>query len=264
MVDRQNAILPIVALLAILNFTMSCSSLRPPRPLYSEHPEAAQEALRGIKERQNSLETFSAMARIKIEDNKRGRSIRELIAIDGENRLRLESLDLLGQPYLTIVKNGEEIQIYNAKERTLYNEADTPSTIYELTGLNLSGGAINRIITQRFISKGDRILNFRLGEKGEESLLSIGKSNGESLDVRLGGEHLPASTTYTDSEGNIMEKVSYSNYKNRGGEIYYPQNIVVELPPDRVFLSITLSDIEINKVIDEGLFRLEMPQITSP
>lgn len=262
-VGQQSAILPIVALLALLNFPTGCASLRTPPP-YSEHPEGAAEALRGIEERQNGLEIFSAMARIRIEDKKGGRSIRELITIGGEDRLRLESLDILGQPYLIIVKNGEEIEIYNAKERTLEREVDTPGVVYKLTGLTLSVDSISRIITQRFISKGDRILNFRPGEAGESSLLSVGKGNGESIDILLGGESLPASTVYTDREKNITEKVYYSNYEKIQPKIYYPKNIRVELPLNGVSLNIKLSDIEINKAIDESFFLLEVPQNTQP
>lgn len=248
-------------ILAILLLTAGCASLKPspslPQP---KRIKTAEETIKGITARQGEIKTFSAMARIKITDKKRGnRGLRGIITIDGEKRLRIESLDILGQPHITIVKNGDEVRIYDAEENALYDKTDVPDIIYDLTGLDMSVEVINRIVTQRLISGGERILDFSPGE--DNSRLSVEKTDGERVDISLGGELLASSAIYTNSLGKITERVYYFDYRKIQAEIYYPQNIRVELPQSGVSVNINLSEVEINRDINEEIFRLEVPQI---
>lgn len=144
----------IICFLCLLLLLYGCSSLRTSYPAFEqpaqktiEDPSLPEHILTVLKQRNQEIKSFKGIGRIKISDLQSRRSAR--FAFAGQDRkLRLEILDIAGQPLISLAYDGEWLYLAQHAENRFYQKKSLagnlqqfitiPLTIRELIAL-LSG-----------------------------------------------------------------------------------------------------------------------------
>src|SRR3990167_9933719 len=73
-----------------------------------------------ISERNNKIKNIRGIASINIISNNSTQRVKVAIVINGDSHIRLESLNIAGQPSIIMVSDGNAVTIYNMNENRFY------------------------------------------------------------------------------------------------------------------------------------------------
>ncbi len=128
-----HSLAPLLALFSL--GAEGCSPKRPPQP--TPPALSAQDLLNLLKTRQRSFQTLRGLVRVEYEDGKRKESGRQVVAVAGPDRFRLETFSPVGLASLAVC-DGEKLAVYFPQENTVYRGAATPLNLARFLGVALS------------------------------------------------------------------------------------------------------------------------------
>ncbi len=102
--------------------------------------------LDAISRRADAIKGLTAEIKLEIwREQKRVRAT-QLVAVDGQGRLRIDVLSPFGQPISTLVSDGSRLMIYSMEERRFLIGAATPENLARLVPLELSPSVLSALL----------------------------------------------------------------------------------------------------------------------
>ncbi len=247
-------------LVALLGLT-ACP--RTPPPELSMDPA---ELLSEVRTAQAKVERVSGNARVLIESPDFSGGLNEFIAAEKPDRLRLETLDFVGNDAVVLVADGKRFAYYDSREKIFYRGDATPENVSRLLPILLPPEEIVAIVCGS-----DPILPGKpdsVSVHGSQLLLTIASgATGQRLAVGSAAavEQSRVRRIETGPKGQPIETapaydLDFSLFRRRANA-RFPTEVKLTAPAARVRVDLTWKgDLEVNGKANPNLFRLEPPK----
>lgn len=232
----------------------------PVAPLGKEPKELRHEIVSSLEERNRSVRTLRGLASVRLGGKVFGRRREAAIVLKRPGSLRLEGLGEFGSGGVEWVVSGGEILVIwgdenrylkglasrDEMERMLAVSLDPEETVLLLAGAVPVEEEGKYLLKKR--PKGTFLL------RGEEGKVIVEKK---------GPRYLPVQFTAFDIDGSRDYTVDLSDYAETEG-IWFPRRFKARFFDPRSQVEIHFHEVDLNRPIDEKLFRLKIPDDATP
>ncbi|MBI3584251.1 MAG: DUF4292 domain-containing protein [Nitrospinae bacterium] len=214
-----------------------------------------------ISERNNKIKNIRGIASINIISNNSTQRVKVAIVINGDSHIRLESLNITGQPLLIMVSDSNAVTIYNINENRFYKGDASPEVLHKITGIYLSPLEIANLLTGRQSIENNRTEDMHLTKENSSYILKTQLSGSKSYDeIRFEPTNLSTTAIKRyDDTGKVVKFITFSDYRKLG-EYLFPFKRQILLPPRGLLMTVEYTDIEINTEMEESVFNLTIPE----
>jgi hypothetical protein len=247
MPSRTAAALRLAALAAAV---VACAPRRPP-PDLSLDPAAL---LAQVEAAQAKVTSVRGEARVAAEGEKFHGTVRELVAAEKPDRLRVDTLDFFGNPVAALAASGGRLGLYDARARVFYRGAATPENLARLVPLPLPADALVTILTGSAPLLRGRAADAQPG-RGVVSLeLEGADGRAQRLDVGAG-----ASVVRSRRSGPGAYALAFDRFRRREG-LPFPGEVALRADAPKVSVDLHWMDVEVNPKLDPAMFVLAPPR----
>lgn len=214
-----------------------------------------------INERNNKIKNLRGIANINIISSNSTQRVKEAIVVNGDSHIRLESLNITGQPSLIMVSDSNAVTIYNINENKFYKGDASPEVLNKITGIYLSPLEIANLLTGRQSIENNRIEDMHLAKENSAYILRTQSSGSKSYnEIRFEPTTLSTTTIKSyDDTGKVVKFITFSDYR-KVGEYLFPFKRQIFLPPRGLSMTVEYTDLEINTEMEESVFNLTIPE----
>lgn len=244
--------------LLIIQFLSGCAYKK---AVAKYHPLDADTIIKSLKERSKNIKDLRGIANIWIISNNLNQKIREAIVINGNSLIRLELLNIIGQPSLIMVSDSKTVTIYNISENSYYRGDASPETIEKITGVYMTTPDIINLITGRQITDNLKITDLSFKNESKQYMLRVQSADsGIYEEIWLDSANLSATEVKRfDDKGMAISFTSFSDYRKVGSH-FFPFKIKILIPSRGLSMNIEYAYADINKGVEESLFDLIIPE----
>jgi outer membrane lipoprotein-sorting protein len=235
-----------VCALAWLWLAACATSEGPPfRPVAGEE-DALRARLAAVSQAADGRQGLRAVGKLHVQSKDGSVSVQEVVLAERPARLRLESLNMLGQAQSLLVTDGERFAFFDGKR--LEDGPAEPAILRDRLGLSLEPGeAVLALLAAPLASEWPprEILG-----RGEEREL---RGAVQSVRFAAGGEL--SRIAALDDRGKVRWQADYDQWRDvPGGR--YPFSLVLSFPETSLRAELELSQVELNPALDPALFRV--------
>lgn len=190
--------------------------------------------------------TLRAVGKLRLRSPDGSTSVQEVVLAERPARLRLESLNVLGQAATLLVTDGERFTFFDGKK--LEGGAADSDILERRLGLALAPGeAVHALLAAPL--DGDWAPSAILGRGAEREV----RLPSQTLRFAPTGELTAIAAL--DPAGEVRWRAEYAEWRDvPGGR--YPFSLVLSFPETRLRAELELSQVELNAALDPSLFRV--------
>lgn len=194
----------------------------------------------------DSRQRLRAVGKLRVESRDGTASVREVVLVERPSRLRLESLNMLGQASSLLVIDGERFSFFDGKR--LEDGAVESELLRERLGLALEPSeAVHALLVAPLGGEWQPTAILGRGEEREVRLPT------QSLRFAASGDL--AAIAALDADGEERWRAEYADWRDvPGGR--YPFSLVLSSPETQLRAELVLTDVELNPTLDPALFRV--------
>jgi hypothetical protein len=236
--------LPLLAALAVASACASLPREPPLVPLAADDATAAAWLAR-LRERESSLRSMRAVGKLRVEaENGKGR-VREVIVAERPARLRLETLNLLGQTQALLVVDGEGFEFFDGRR---VERGRSSERALEHLGLELApDAAVTALLAAPALPEGEPLQV--LGGGGVRVVVF------PTWRLRFSPVGELRALDALDPAGALEWSARYERWQEvPGGR--YPFEIVLHFAGSRLRAELELERVELDLWLDPSLFRV--------
>jgi len=217
----------------------------PFRPVQGEE-ELLRQRFAAVQADADARRTLRAVGKLRLASPDGSTSVQEVVLAERPARLRLESLNMLGQAATLLVTDGERFAFFDGKR--LEGGPVDPDVLRQRLGLALEPGeAVHALLAAPLAS--DFAPREILG-RGDERLVRL-----PSESVRFAASGELAAIAGLDAHGGVRWLAEYAEWRDvPGGR--YPFDLVLSFPETKLRAELVLSEVELNPTLDPSLFRV--------
>ena len=239
-----------LAAVAALAALAACGPPRTPPPALSLDPA---ELLAQVKAAQANVRSVRGEARVRVEGEAFKGAVRELVAAEKPDRLRVDTLDFFGNPVAQLATSGGRFTLYDARARVVYRGAATPANLARLVPLPLPADALVTILCGSAPLLDGRPASAEPG-RGVVLLELAGDGRTQRLEI---GEHAAIERSERSGAGGYALRFEHFRFRP-GGRL--PNDLVLRSDSPSVKLELHWTDVEVNAVVEASLFRIDAPR----
>jgi Domain of unknown function (DUF4292) len=237
------------ALPALLAILAACAPRKAPPDLSLDPAEL----LAQVRAAQGRVRTVRGEARVRADGEGVKGAVRELVAAEKPDRLRVDALDFFGNPVATLAASGGRLALYDSRARVFYRGAATPRNLARLVPLPLPADALVTILCGSAPLLDGRAVRAEPG-KGFVALELEGDRRKQELEI---GERAEVQRSTLSGDGGYA--LRFENSRSRpGGRL--PDDVRLRSDAPRVSIDLHWTDVEVNAGLDAGLFHLDPPR----
>ncbi len=206
--------------------------------------------MRGLVERAvrdaDERRTLRAVGKLRVTGPRGSGSIKQVILVERPARLRLESLNVLGQAATVLVTDGERYAFFDGK--TIDDGEVSAEILHDRLGLAFAPAeaAAALLASPKPVSWPARSIRARGSER---EVLFADQS------LRFGVDGELSEIESLDASGAVEWTAHYATWREvPGGR--YPFTVVLSFPETRLRAELELSAVELNPPIEASLFRV--------
>jgi len=229
----------------------ACTTTGPaaiPQPLTPVHGEDARVAswIEATERAALARSGLRLHGKLSLETPDESGTVRQVILAERPGRLRLESLNVLGQTQTLLVIDGPDYSFYDGS--SVEHGQVTPELLRSRLGLDLGPlEAIGLLLAEPPLPRGAPVRVYARAEQ------RVAVFSDHRLYFEPNGELLGADTL--DADGQVRWSAHYSGWREvKGGR--YPFAIVFRFPLTQLEAELQLEDVEVNPPLDPRLFRI--------
>jgi outer membrane lipoprotein-sorting protein len=242
----------LAAALLLLQSGCAAVSPLPTAPAVPAKRWEAAQIIDAINQRQVQFRTLRALARVDYSgpDGKQG--FQEAVHVQRPDRLRLETLSMLGA-ILIVTVNDKEIVGYHPREGLFLRGERTKQNLFRYTQIPLELDEITMLLVG--LPPVDAESAWR--EEGGGLVFS---ANGRKRDLVVFDTEQAVPTRWErfDDYGAVALSARFSDYKNTLQGLF-PTRIFIEAPPEGKKLDIRFEEPELNAALSADLFFQQKP-----
>jgi hypothetical protein len=218
----------------------------PPFRAVTGEDESLRVRVESANAQAESRQRLRAVGKLHVKSPDGSVSVQEVVLAERPARLRLESLNMLGQAQTLLVTDGERFSFFDGKK--LEDGAAEPTILRERLGLAFAPDEAVRALLAAPLQYEWRPREI-LG-RGEEREVRL---PAQSLRFDPGGEL--SAIAALDEQGQVRWRAEYAEWREvPGGR--YPFSLVLSFPETQLRAELELSEVELNPALDPTLFRV--------
>ena len=240
----------------------ACETLPPPRPV--EPPAqllTLDEISRQLTVRQNGIHNVKSMVKSAVKTRDNNHNLKQVLLIDGDSSLRLDTLSLFNQPVGVLISDQAQILLYDPKSNKLYRNREVWDIMLRMFGMvfdfrqyiSVFSGKIPRFASLSFKSVrwNPKTGNYRVTGMDSESddPVEIEVDPTTVLPVRLDQWQ----------KGKRIYTVQWENYQTVEGHLF-PHTITVQRPLMGDEVVMRFNNPIVNQGVPEDAFQLNVPE----
>jgi outer membrane lipoprotein-sorting protein len=236
-----------------------------PPPAEVLGPSKEQELFSRLREWTDSFDNLKALVNLHLKSPAKKANMKEVIVLKKNSGLRIETLNLLGQPTMYLVsKDKDNLLIYFPFENKLKETRATKENLYQWAGVNLDLSQVIKILSATVpLSAGIKGKTRWIYTPQEKRyILQIFDEKTIREEVWLEAERfIPQRTLLFDEEGALFLDVSYTLYQSVQNRLF-PYSMKIVLPAENTVIHIIYKSVSINQKLPDGIFTLPIPKKT--
>lgn len=248
-----------LALAAALLLQTGCRTLPVPVEKLAVDDPRPQALLAEWTARAEGMRSLRGSARVSLEGARGASFAQQLLAMERPARLRVEVLGLLRQRVAVLATDGERYELYRAETGAVESGEIRPTVLWEVTGVPLTPEEAVRIMlgVPRMEPPGGEITDAALSAesavrfeiRGEEPLWPVLEFDAEGLLSRY----------QVVGPGGAYLQVRYRDYREMSGT-RFAHRVELDFPASEVHAKVEFREVQLNPVLPESIFRLELPE----
>ena len=244
---------------ALLTFTMlvlglgGCATVTPPSGPKPPVPQwESSKLIESMKQRNEQFRSLRALAQVDYAGPEGRHGFQEAVIVQRPNRLRLDTLTLLGA-ILIFTANDSEILGYHPREGVFVRGRPTPEHLRRYTQLPLELQEITMLLL------GLPPVNADGPWKQEGNTLTF-SSNNRKRDVLTFESHEPVPTKWErfNADGKVELSAQFNDYTSTASGLF-PLGLITEAPLQKKKLGIRYKEPEFNGAISPEQFTQQIP-----
>ncbi len=214
-------------------------------PIYGEEARVAA-WMATARESGAARRSLRALVALRLDSPSRSGTLREVILVERPSRLRLETLNLLGQTQAVLVTNGERFSFYDGRE--FEHGPVGPCLLLERLGLDLRPEEAVRVLLAAPELSGEP--PEMVYAQGEERIALFSRQR-----VRFAADGDLRAVESLDERGEVRWVAEYDGWRDVDGG-RYPFAMQLSFPGTRVHAELELDSVDLNPVLAPALFTL--------
>jgi outer membrane lipoprotein-sorting protein len=239
----------------------ACETLPPPKPV--EPPAqllTLDEISQQLTSRQGGIHNVKSMVKSAIRTRENNHNLKQVLLIDGESSLRLDTLNLFSQPVGVLISDQTQILLYDTKTNKLYRNREVWDIMIRTFGTVFDF----REYVSVFSGKIPRLASLNLNgvrwnpKTGNYQISAVDSERDERLEIEVEPKTVLPVRLDKWQEGKQVYTVQWGNYQ-KAGEHLFPHTITVQrsLIGDEVVMK--FNNPLINQGVPEDAFQLNVP-----
>lgn len=257
---KLNFTLPVL-LCFLAGILTACETLPPPKPI--ERPTeflTLDEISQVLTARQNAIHNLKSMVKTRIKTRKDSHNLKQVLLIDEESSLRLDTLSLFGQPVGVLIFDRQQVLLYDTDSNKLYRDAAVWDIMARMFGtvfdfreyISVLSGKIPRLASLT-------LQDLRWSpETGNYHVLAVDTERGEQLEIEVNPESLLPVRLVKRQDGKQMYGVQWDHYQ-KIEELQFPRTIILQRPLKGDEIVMKFNNPLINRGLPEDAFQLNVP-----
>jgi outer membrane lipoprotein-sorting protein len=239
----------------------ACETLPTPKPV--EPPEqllTLDEVSQQLAAQQNGIHNVKSMVKSAIKTRENNHNLKQVLLIDGESSLRLDTLNLFSQPVGVLISDQTQILLYDTKSNKLYRNREVWDIMIRTFGTVFDF----REYISVFSGKIPRLSSLNLNgvlwnpETGNYKISAVDSERNERLEIEVEPETvLPVRLDKWKEEKQVY-RVQWKDYQ-KVGEHLFPHTITVQRPLLSDEVVMRFNNPMINQGVPEDAFQLNVP-----
>ena len=239
----------------------ACETLPPPRPV--EPPAqflTLDEIFQQLTTRQDGIHNVKSMVKSAIKTRENNHNLKQVLLIDGETSLRLDTLSLFGQPVGVLISDQTQILLYDTKSNKLYRNREvwdimmrTFGTVFDFREyISVFSGKIPRLASLNL--KGVRWSP----QTGNYHITAVDSERNDPLEIEVDTKTILPVRLVKWKDGKRVYTVQWEDYQKTEGHLF-PHTITVQRPLLGDELVMKFNNPLINQGVPEDAFQLNVP-----
>ena len=239
----------------------ACETLPPPRPV--EPPAqllTLDEVSRQLATQQNGIHNVKSMVKSAIKTRENNHNLKQVLLIDGESSLRLDTLNLFSQPVGVLISNQTQILLFDTKSNKLYRNREVWDIMIRTFGTVFDF----REYVSVFSGKIPRLASLNLNgvrwnpKTGNYQISAVDSERNERLEIEVEPKTVLPVRLDKWKEGKQVYTVQWENYQ-KAGEHLFPHTITVQRPLIGDEVVMKFNNPLVNQGVPEDAFQLNVP-----
>ena len=240
----------------------ACETLLPPKPV--EPPAqilTLEEISQQLTKRQDDILNVKSMVKSAVKTPEKNHNLKQVLLIDGETSLRLDTLSLFGQPVGVLISDATQILLYDPKSNKLYRNREVWNIMIQTFGtvfdfreyISVFSGKIPRLASLT-------LKDVRWDSKtGNYHIAAVDAEHNDQLEIEVDTQTLlPVRLVKWENEKQVYA-VQWENYQ-KVEERLFPHTITVQRPQSGDELVMKFNNPLINQGVPKDAFRLNVPE----
>ena len=257
---KLNLILPVL-LCFLAGFLTACQTLPPPKPI--ERPAellTLDEISQALTARQEAIHNVKSMVKTRFKIREDNHSFKQVLLIDEETSLRLDTLSLFGQPVGVLIFDRQQVLLYDTDSNKLYRDAEVWDIMVRMFGtvfdfreyISVLSGKIPRLASLT-------LKDMRWSpDTGNYHVLAVDSERGEQLEIEVNPESLLPVRFVKRMDGKQIYGVQWDHYQ-KTEELQFPRTITLQRPLRGDEMVMKFNNPLINRGVPEDAFQLNVP-----
>lgn len=242
-------------LAGLATLLIGCPTIHPQPADYSDDPARL---LAAVERRSAAVERLSGELAIEAWHGDERVRLKQLIAVDGKGRVRIDALSPFGQPLSTLVSDGSRLMIYSMEDKVFRIGAATPENLARLLPVEIEPEALSALLRGA--------VPIMAHERA--AVAWAGRDNAYRLDLERPGrlqqvdfepEALRVVALRVSENGRLRYRARFGDYSGAGDAVI-PRRIRFEVPDESVRIDLSVVDYTVNPDLPEEAFVLEPPR----
>ena len=240
----------------------ACETLPPPKPV--EPPAqflTLDEISRALTARQDGIHNVKSMVKSAIKTQEKNHNLKQVLLIDGETSLRLDTMSLFGQPVGVLISNPTQILLYDPKSNKLYRDREVWDIMIRTFGTVFDF----REYISVFLGKIPRLASLRLkdirwnSKTGNYQITAVDSERNERLEIEVDTQTILPIRLVKWKDDKQVYSVRWDDYQQVEGHLF-PHAITVQRPLSGDELVMRFNSPLINQGVPEDSFQLDIPE----
>ena len=246
----------------LVSVLTACETLPPPKPV--EPPAqflTLEEISQQLMAQQEGVRNVKSLVKSAIKTREKNHNLKQVILIDGETSLRLDTLSLFNQPVGVLISDPTQILLYDPKSNKLYRNREvwdimirTFGTVFDFREyISVFSGKIPRLASLT-------LKDVRWDSKtGNYHVAAVDAERNDSLEIEVDTQTLLPVRLVKWENGKQAYAVRWENYQKVEGHLF-PHTITVQRPLSGDELAMKFNNPLINQGVPKDAFRLNVPE----
>ncbi len=248
-----------LALAAALLLQMGCRTLPAPVERLAVDDPRPRALLEAWTARADEMRSLRGSARVSLEGARGASFARQLLALERPARLRVEVLGLLNQRVAVLATDGEHYDLFRSETGAVESGEIRPTLLWEVTGVPLTPEEAVRVLlgAPRMDLPGGEISGAALST---EAAVRFEIRGAEPFwpTLEFDAEGLLSRYQVVGSDGAYLQ-VRYHDYRELAGT-RFAHRVELDFPASEVHAEVKFRAVELNPVLPESIFQLELPE----